>query len=203
VSIYLYVEGGGDHAYLITRCREGFRKFLENAGFKGRMPRIVACGSRAKAVGKFKCALENGDEAFLLIDSEDLVSSASPWEHLAARRGDCFTRPAGANDEHCHLMVVCMESWFLADVDALRRYFGQEFNAGALPSNPEIEEILKQDVLGGLASATRQCGRGERYDKGRHSFRILCEIDPARVRRASPWADRFLTMLRQALLPQR
>ena len=45
----IYVEGGGDAKDLRTRCREGFHKLLENAGFTGRVPRIVASGSRNEA----------------------------------------------------------------------------------------------------------------------------------------------------------
>jgi hypothetical protein len=52
VSAYIYVEGGGagaDSKDVDIRCREGFRKLLENCGFEGRMPRLVklvaACGA--------------------------------------------------------------------------------------------------------------------------------------------------------------
>ena len=34
VSIKIYVEGGGDRKDLKTRCRQGFSKFFEKAGFK-------------------------------------------------------------------------------------------------------------------------------------------------------------------------
>lgn len=32
----LFVEGGGDSKELQARCREGFKKLLENSGFAGR-----------------------------------------------------------------------------------------------------------------------------------------------------------------------
>jgi NADPH-dependent glutamate synthase beta subunit-like oxidoreductase len=83
VEVKLYVEGGGDSAQLHSRCREGFCKFLERAGFKGHMPRIVACGGRQTAYDCFKTACENNVTALLLIDSEDFVTTSSPWEHLA------------------------------------------------------------------------------------------------------------------------
>ena len=80
--------------------------------------------------------------AILLIDSEERVSASSPWEHLRNE----FQAPAGIGDEHCHLMVVCMESWFLADKEALASFFGQGFNAGALPKRVDIEEIAKDAI---------------------------------------------------------
>lgn len=59
----LYVEGGGNAASLKTACREGFSKLLEKAGFKGRMPRIVACGSRNDAFDSFCTAIRIGEPA--------------------------------------------------------------------------------------------------------------------------------------------
>ena len=82
---------------LRTACREGFTKFLEQTGLKGRMPRIVACGSRRDAYESFCTALETGESAFLLVDSEAPVSGQNqqgqsdtwlPWQHLAQRPGD-------------------------------------------------------------------------------------------------------------------
>ena len=35
VSASIYLEGGGDSKELHIRCREGFRKLLENCGFQG------------------------------------------------------------------------------------------------------------------------------------------------------------------------
>jgi hypothetical protein len=49
----IYVEGGGESKEMHARCREGFRTLLENSGFKGRVPRIVACGGRDAAYDAF------------------------------------------------------------------------------------------------------------------------------------------------------
>ena len=54
VTVRLYVEGGGDSKKLRVQCRRGFRKFVEKAGLKGRMPRIVACGGRQAEVDPSK-----------------------------------------------------------------------------------------------------------------------------------------------------
>jgi hypothetical protein len=201
VSVKLYVEGGGDSDALRSRCREGFSSFLEKAGFKGRMPRIVACGGRRSSYDRFKTACESGDTALLLIDSEDHVSVASPWVHLANRTGDGFAKPQHATDDHCHLMVVCMESWFLADKGALARFFGQGFNANSLPKNTNIELVPKEDIYAGLQSATSNCKTKAPYGKGEHSFQILRLIAPDKINNASPWAKRFLEKL-DILMPR-
>ena len=81
------------------------------------------------------------------------------------RTRDGWERPDEATDENAHLMVQCMEAWFLADKDNLAAYFGHGFNRNALPGRQEIEDVAKDDVLRGLKNATRQCKKGE-YGKG-------------------------------------
>jgi hypothetical protein len=195
VNARLYVEGGGDSAAMHSRCREGFSGFLEKAGFKGRMPRIVACGGRQDAFDRFKTACEAGETSFLLIDSEEPVVEKSPWDHLAKRSGDGFVKPGNADDDHCHLMVICMESWFLADKGALSTFFGQGFKANALPNTAKIEEVSKQDIFAGLQKASSNCKTKAPYGKGEHSFKILLSLSPEKVSAASPWANRFLQKL--------
>ena len=189
VSVKLYVEGGGDSKMLKTACRRGFSKFIENAGASGMMPRIVVCGSRENAYESFRAALASGDNAILLVDAEEPVTALGPWEHLKGR--DNWDRPAGATTQQCHLMVQVMESWFLADMAALESYYGQGFRRQALPQTPNIEDVPKPDVNNGLDQATRDTQKG-RYNKGKHSFEILENIDPAKVVGASPYAKRLI-----------
>ena len=125
-----------------------------------------------------------------------MVAGVGPWDHLQKRPEDQWPRPEEASDGQCHLMVQCMESWFLADNAALEAYFGQGFNDKALPKREDIEAISKADVLSGLRNASRQTATKGRYDKGSHSFAILALLDPQLVRRASSHADRLLTVLK-------
>ena len=193
MSIRLYVEGGGDSKTLKTACRKGFRSFLENAGLTGRLPRIVAGGSRRNAYESFKTAHDQGNgTVLLLVDAEGPVAAGGSWQHLQAREG--WNRPDGATDEQCHLMVEVMESWFLTDRETLEAFYGQGYRSNALPPRQNVEEIPKEDVRNGLAQATRNSTKG-RYRKGAHSFKILEKLDPARVTDASPYADRFIGTL--------
>jgi hypothetical protein len=135
--VKLYVEGGGDSSTLKTACRAGFSDFLSKAGLKGKMPRIVACGSRRNAYDSSFCtAISIGEDALLLVDSEAPVSadcqqgdaeSWKPWRHLNNRQGDQWDKPSNSEDAHCHLMVQCMEAWFLADRDTLQNFFTRHF----------------------------------------------------------------------------
>ena len=201
MKVKVYVEGGGDNRSLRAKCREGFTNFFCKAGLEGRMPSIHSSGGRMKAFKDFRTALKKaGAEDFivLLVDSEDGVGvEEGSWAHL--KRRDNWDRPGAATDENAHLMVQCMESWFLADKDKLATSFGDGFHPKALPARPEVEDIPKKDVLNGLKAATRNCGKKGEYHKGRHSFRILSCLDPAKVTASSPHAKRLIeTLIRKA-----
>jgi len=206
--VKLFVEGGGNSKLLRTKCRAAFHSFLQKAGLSGAMPRIVASGSRQNAYDNYCTAVNNGEEAMLLIDSEEGVRAPSgdphysadrpetwkPWHHLKKRKGDDWDKPKNGSDNECHLMVQVMESWFLADKAALKKYYGKDFNERALPSRTDVENISKADVMNALADATRNTLKGS-YSKGNHSFDILTDIDPQKVMAASQWARRFVDAL--------
>jgi hypothetical protein len=136
VNVKIYVEGGGDSKEQHARCREGFSKLIEKAGFRGRMPRIIAGGGRESTYDRFKTATAAGAQAaypMLLVDSEDPVpeeetvpDSALAWVHLKSR--DNWDRPAGVKNDQAQLMVTCMETWIMVDREALRtRPLGRAF----------------------------------------------------------------------------
>ena len=160
------------------------------------MPRVIVCGSRENAFDKFRSAFAkaaDSDFIALLVDSEAPVArNTGTWLHLKNR--DNWDQPARATDDNAHLMVQCMEAWFLADTDALVQYFGDGFRINSLPGHSEIEAVSKSDIETGLKMATRQCRKGQ-YDKRRHSFAILAELNPGKVTNASPHAGRFVTTL--------
>ena len=90
-------------------------------------------------------------------------------------------------------MVQFMETWFLADKDGLRRYFGQGFRDQAIKQWPDLEAVPKETVLNALAQATAACRKA--YGKGKTSFELLECINPARVRAACPHTNDLLQRL--------
>ena len=200
--VKLFVEGGGDGKALRTECRQALSEFLRKAGLAGCLPRLVASGSRKQAYDDFCTAVQVGEPALLLVDSEGPVapehqagepSTWQPWAHLAQRAGDGWAMPVGATDRHCHLMVECMESWLLADRAALQAFFDPGFRANALPApGRAIETVEKAQQYQALSAATGACKTKAPYGKGEHSFKLLASIDPSMVVAAAPWAKRFV-----------
>lgn len=197
MKVKVYVEGGGDHnKALQTQCRQGFAEFIRKAGMDGRMPKVIACGSRKRAFDNFQTSHQSEANvlSMLLVDSEGPVETA-PWEHVRTRRGDGWLR-SGASDDQLHLMVQTMEAWFHADRDTLERYFGPKFRTDALSPRADVEAIPKRELFDGLKWATANCSKGE-YAKGEHSFEILARIDPQKVANASAHAVRLVKVLRR------
>lgn len=181
VSAYIYIEGGGTGAGskdVDIRCREGFRRLLENCGFQGRMPRLVACGGRDTAFDAFKTALignSPGNFVALWIDSEDpLADREAAWAHLRER--DQWAQPEGVVDEQVLFMTTCMETWFVADRAALQEHFKDQLQNSALPPRHNLEDRFRHDVQDMLTHATRGCTNA--YTKGKRSFEILGRLNP-------------------------
>jgi hypothetical protein len=200
VKVCVYVEGGGPYAgrHAATACRKAFRLFFEKVLGDKPKPRIVASGSRNEAYHDFCRSLDSDTDTFavLLVDSEDTVAAgASATAHLRERENWTRAMP----EEQVHMMVQCMETWFLADKTALAQYYGNEFRTSALPSNPQIEEISKQEVLKGLVRATKATKKGP-YHKTNHGFDILERIDPGAVRQVSRHADALISLLLAKLI---
>ena len=190
----LYIEGGGEREELRRRFRAGWQTFFKAAGVGGQT-KIVRGGSRLATFKRFRSAVRDsrGNEIpLLLVDSEGAVQSGhSPWQHLLARDG--WNKPNGVDEDQAFLMVQFMETWFLADKDGLRRFFGQGFSERAIRQWPDLEAVPKETVLRALAQATTMCRKG--YEKGATSFELLARIDPARVKAACPHADALLQRL--------
>ena len=91
-------------------------------------------------------------------------------------------------------MVQIMETWFLADGVALRKYFGARFRQNALKNWPNLENVSKTTVLNALASATVSCSK--HYSKGKVSFELLAGINSTLVEAACPHARALLNRLR-------
>jgi hypothetical protein len=194
VSVCVFVEGGGLQAKTQTACRKAFRLFFEKVLGDRPKPRIIASGGRDEAYHDFCRSLEHDPDAFpvLLVDSEDAVAAGKNVRTHLRDREKHWTN--AIPDGQVYLMVQCMEAWFLADIPAVEHYYGQGFQASALPPNPNIEQIPKRDVMNGLHNATRATDKGP-YHKTKHGFDILERIDPGGVRQRSEHADALFALL--------
>lgn len=198
MSAVIYIEGGGDRGDNLARLfRRSWTRFFAAAGLEGRMPRVVRGGGRARTFDLFRTAVgspRRGQVPFLLVDSEAGVAAGrSGWRHLHARDG--WDQPPGAQDDQVFLMVQVMETWLVADRDALRRHFGTEFRESALPRWLNLEDVSKRDVHDALGRATAGCARP--YAKGKVSFDLLERIDPNEVETRCPHAKALLDGLRR------
>jgi hypothetical protein len=195
VKVVVYVEGGGDKRKTLDDCRRGFGQLFEKVVREGQLPKVRACGGRASTFQDFKRGVQQQEEGFLIlvVDSEGPVgANVKAWAHL--RRRDGWKKPPTAHDDQAHLMVQCMESWFLADRDAPRGYYNQGFLVNSLPGRANIEEIPKRDVQQKLDHATRPTQKGPYYKTG-HGFDLLALIDPEKLRPASQRARRLFEVL--------
>jgi hypothetical protein len=189
-EIRIYFEG---HHGL----REGFHAFLseivEGARKRGLGFRLIA--GEARAIRDFIKGMRDHSRAFnaLLLDSE-CPDDGRLFERLHERAD--WRPPAGIQVEPGQVcwMVQIMESWFLADRPALKRFYGPGFHEASLPPNPHVEQIPKADVLSGLKAATRNTRAGE-YRKGAHAPKILARVDVAQLRDQVPHCRRMFDSL--------
>jgi len=198
-QVRLYVEGGGDYKAGKSAIRHGVAEFLKRGGLS--RVQVVACGNTDGAIQDFADALKTHPKArnLLLVDSDGPVS-VSAKSHVVAGSGPGKGRDwrraklKGVPEDRVHLMVQIMESWFLADPEALRCYYGQDFNGSALPRRSNVEEVPKEDVKSALANATRNTKKGE-YHKIRHAPNLLMRVDPAKVRTRAENCERLFKAL--------
>ncbi|AFY49535.1 hypothetical protein Nos7524_3755 [Nostoc sp. PCC 7524] len=230
MDIYIYIEGAGDEDDIellprqrpgfrsgirsgketTTGLRAGFRKFFEelyNIAGENHKIFLVMCGSRRDAYEDFKTALESQPEAFnvLLIDSESPVSSTmTPWEHLRNRTEDqpWILDAINFDNEQCQLMVQTMEAWFIADIDALRTFYGQKFREDTIHQGmarySSVEQVSKGTLRVWLSAATRRTEK-KTYHKTNHAPKLLELLDVTTVRQASPYCDRLFATLQDII----
>jgi len=156
MEIAIYFEGGGNSAETKAALRLGMSAFLKPLVDLARQRRfrwsITPCGGRAQALSAFTDAMEKEPEKFnlLLVDSEEAVRGA-PCAHLQRRDG---WNLQAAQENQVHLMAQCMETWLVADPEALAAFYDQGFNQNALPPRNNLEEEPKAQIYAALESAT-------------------------------------------------
>jgi hypothetical protein len=201
-EIRIYIEGGGDSKDTKARLRRGFSGFFKElvqvACSKKIKWNITVCGSRNNAFRDFKNALPDHPNAFiiLLVDSEAPVTQP-PWEHLKSR--DNWDAPAGVDETHCYLMVQTMEAWFMADIDTLKKFYGQGFKENAIPRKSNVETIEKDLLERSLKAASCDTKSKGEYQKIQHASKLLEILDVDKVRKASSECERLFTTLTELM----
>ena len=194
-DITIYMEGGGDSKDGKVALRQGMDTLLaplKRAAERNALHwKLVCCGSRSAALRDFRNAVQAGRGGFVaLVDAEGPVSE-DPRRHLASRDEWDVTF---ADDDAVHLMVQVMETWIVADADALADYYGKGFRRSALPGAKNLEDVPKIDVEQALRRATESTTKG-RYHKIGHARDLLGRIDPRRVRQRCGHCDRLFNKL--------
>ena len=148
--------------------------------------------SRGTAKNNFITALESNPDAFnvLLVDSENPVEKA-PWLHLKEQDGWKLNE---IHDEQCHLMVQVMESWLIADIEALKDFYGKNFDESKIPDTTDVENINKDAVMSSLRVAVKKTQKGK-YHKINHGPKILERVNVNSVRKAAPHCERLFKTL--------
>ncbi len=211
MSVIIYVEGGGTGDPSLTRCRRAFGEFFARLLPSKDRVRVVPWGGRSETFKAFALAHKSprpGYHVILLVDSEGPVEGydVSPWDYLGQRAEDKWQKPKTAEDDQAHLMVQCMEAWFMADREAVVKYFDKGLEIDDLPGpvNGDIERIPRAKIAAALDKAARRVhkARGTKrqgYDKVEDGFSLLEAIEPRNVCQTSKRAEQLRLALERKL----
>lgn len=170
---------------------------LRTAGVQVNLITLLPCGSREEARDTFRLRLSNKSVfTAMLIDSEDPVDDRDRcWDHLKIR--DNWDKPSDTTDEQVLLMTTCMESWVIADMEALKSHYRHHLQASALPSTHDLEQKPRDQVQAKLEHATRNCPAP--YKKGTRSFEVLAKLNPETLTKRLPSFARTIRILKEKI----
>ena len=189
-KVAVYVEGGGNVASQKAELRKGFEELFREQrqliSTRGSRLDFIFCGSRHQAYSKFINEIRQNDNSTvvaLLVDAEMAVMpEKSSKSHLEQSDGWDLKK---VDAERIHLMVECMETWIVADPDAVATYYGKNFRHQGLPTRANLEEVPKSEVYDKLAKATKDTSKGAysgpNHSKIRHASELLLRIDAKKV----------------------
>ena len=209
MKLVIFVEGGqakggvsnASTNYNQRQMKQGFYEFfvkvLKAKNVKDPQLRIELGAGRDQTYKQFKKALPDPPGVFsiLLVDAEEEVTENDSRKHLKQRKGDQHWDLTGVDEAQCHLMVQTMEAWFLADPDALRASFPQDFDARKLrlAKGQNVEKVEKQGIMTKLGAATN--GKYTERTKLEYSGRILLELNPTQLEKKSSHCRKLFSTL--------
>lgn len=94
-------------------------------------------------------------------------------------------------------MTTCMETWIIADHEALKRLYKN--NCLKLSSLPQtaLEQRNRHDIQDALVLATKSCTNA--YAKNKLSFEALANINPEELKKHLPSFARMIRILKEQL----
>lgn len=201
MDIKLYVEGGGkgSHKRATIKLQQGFGAFFGELKDLARERKIsfviLPSGNTQSTYDEFIRSVAGAPEKLnlLLVDSDDAVPAGQTARAFLQNKYKKWKLQA-VEDSRCHLMVRTMESWFVADLDALEKFYGQNFQRSAFPKNPNVEAIDKaaiENALDAVSSRTKK----ENYQKIEHGAKILESISAEKVRNAAPYCKKLFKVI--------
>lgn len=205
MEIKLYVEGGGkgSHKRATIKLQQGFNAFFARlkcaAQSKKISFKIIPAGNTQSTYDDFIFSVTNSPQSFnlLLVDSDAALKENESARDFLQKKYKKWKLQT-VKDEQCHLMVQIMESWFIADIDALKKLYGQAFNESAIPKNKNVEAIAKEKIESSLKTATVKTQKKE-YHKIEHGAKLLELIDPQKVRDSAPNCERLFQIISQKI----
>jgi thymidylate synthase len=206
-EIHVYIEGGakGQDRAASADLRRGFSMFLTKLCPDIRAKSIklntVIVGSTELTCKIFAQENENSPDKFfiLLVDSDVFVDKADEAKIFLQNNPKLKKCDLSDVEENqCHLMVQVMETWFLADAEALKNHFGKDLKENKLRKNKKVEEIAKDDVLDSLKEATKTRKIGA-YHKIKDGAKLLENIMPHKVIEAAPHCEKLFNAIKKAV----
>ncbi len=154
VIVYIEGEGGGSRSgerhYLDGEFRKSWRSFLDplagTAERGGATFKVVAGHGRGQCYGLFAKPMHSDRDALrlLVVDAEGPVADVGkPWDSLP------WKTPPGLSERHCYVIVQCVETWLIADLEAIARYYNRSrecFDKSKIPAWRDLEHISKVKV---------------------------------------------------------
>lgn len=197
-EIQVFVEGGGNTQTTKRSFRNGFDSFFREikllAFANDCRLNFIPCGGISETIRDFQQPLESNNDAIkvLLVDSDSPVTQP-PKKHLKINNPE-------VTDDQCHFMVQIMESWFFADLNALREFYKDELYDKELNNYHDVdnvENIDKNEIERILINATKETSYGNywEYGKIRHASEILKQLNANTVRKKAAHCDRLFTTL--------
>lgn len=194
-EIRVYIEGA---AALRPGFSALFRGFPKEWGIGANLHPVL-CGDYGETLKLFLHAVQTRPESqcLVLVDADETVDveKVSPIEHLK-RAKSWEPRGKAISDLQVHLMVVEMESWFLADRKTLTGFYGKDFIEKRLPPLERLEQVPKTDLQRALKDATRPTSKGE-YHKVAHGTALLERIDAALLHKHAPSFRRLVDCVKK------